>query len=114
MGKDAPKPDDLKPAIRQHNYDSGEFSPDNDSKFHRERAERAKSNEAQNAPAHRHCPVCWNNPAMRGLGVSYGTKQQTKRYYRCNQCNHTFCVCAPPPTQNADFFQQEDLETRAD
>lgn len=43
-------------------------------------------------PPHKQCPLCWGE--RRGVGICDGTYKKgssyLKRYYRCNQCAHTW------------------------
>ena len=40
-------------------------------------------------PAYRHCPLC--HGVHRGVGIAYCTQGRT-RYYKCNECAHTWKV----------------------
>ena len=37
------------------------------------------------------CPICWDNPEMRGIGYATSTVGRT-RYCKCNRCAHTYKV----------------------
>lgn len=47
---------------------------------------------ARNVPTHRRCPVCFGGAG--GVGDCYHTKRITdvtsERYYKCDQCSHTW------------------------
>lgn len=49
-------------------------------------------------PQHKRCPICWGRD--KGVGVSDGVYRKAssylRRYYKCNNCSHTWTVNFTP------------------